>query len=343
MFESHYNLTASPFRLTPDPQFFFASETHRRALAYLEYGLREGEGFAVLTGDVGTGKSTVIAHLLTRIEGQDVVVARFSTSRLDDHDVLRLIARSFELAPASDDKASLLDLIARFIAERRARGQAVLLIVDEAQNLPLVTLEELRMLSNAGRTGLPGLQCFLVGQSDFRAVLERPELEQLRQRVVASCHLEPLSAEETHRYIEHRLSIAGWQGRPRLAEGLFAAIHQATGGVPRLINMLVGRLLLFGALEQRETLDEADCAAVVEDLEADFAGSPGAPGTSPAHGNGAARPTGLVRGAAPVPPALEARLERLEAILSEVVDAVAILVARRRRVDPKVTDDARPH
>jgi putative secretion ATPase (PEP-CTERM system associated) len=335
MFEQHYNLTASPFRLTPDPQFFYASETHRRAVAYLDYGLQEGEGFAVLTGDVGTGKSTVIAHLLTRLERQQVVVARFSTSRLDDHDVLRLIARSFELEPANDDKAYLLDLIGRFVAERRGRGQAVLLIVDEAQNLPLVTLEELRMLTNSGPTGLPGLQCFLVGQSNFRAVIDSPELEQLRQRVVASCHLEPLSLHETQRYIEHRLAVAGWQGRPRFADDLIPSIHEATGGVPRLINMLLGRLLLFGALEQRDSLAEADCAEVIADLEADFTASTTGPAPAAAGGNGLDRATTARL------PALEARIDRLEAIMSELVDAVAVLLSRYRARNADVNADDR--
>lgn len=334
MFEQHYNLTVSPFRLTPDPQFYFASETHQRAVAYLDYGLQEGEGFAVLTGDVGTGKSTVIAHLLTRLERQQVVVGRFSTSRLDDHDVLRLIARSFELAPANDDKAYLLDLIGRFVADRRARGQSVLLIVDEAQNLPLATLEELRMLTNAGPTGLPGLQCFLVGQSNFRAVIDLPEMEQLRQRVIASCHLEPLSLAETRRYIEHRLAIAGWQGRPQLGDDLIPSIYEATGGVPRLINMLLGRLLLFGALEQRETLTNADCAEVVNDLEADFVTPTSAPGTPGTRGNGLDWATAGL-------PALGARVDRLEAIMSELVDAVAVLLSRSRARQREGNDDAR--
>jgi len=314
-------IQTAPFRLTPDPRFFYGSETHRRALAYLEYGLKEGDGFVVLTGEVGTGKSTVIAYLLSRLDQRNFVVARFSTSQLDDHEVLRLIARAFELEPKNDDKAYLLDLIGRFIAQRRAGGQAVLLIVDEAQNLPRASLEELRMLTNAGPTGLPGLQCFLVGQSNFRDMLVRPDMEQLRQRVIASCHLEPLALEETQGYIEHRLSVGGWQGRPALGSDLSPTIHEATGGIPRLINLLLGRLLLFGALEQKETLEKSDCAYVIADLEADLLGS----GTT---GDRASGPGPVAADASRT--MLLQRLDRLEAIIPELLNVVALLLTRQR-------------
>jgi putative secretion ATPase (PEP-CTERM system associated) len=266
MYESHFGFSGSPFRLAPDPKFFFGSKSHNKAMAYLHYGLRQAEGFIVITGEIGAGKSMLIGHLLDQLDRSNVLAANLLTPNLPAENLLSHILSAFRIEPASSGVAAEIEAFEDFLFDQMNHGRRVLLVVDEAQNLPLKTLEELRILSNLEYDGTPLFQVFLVGQPDFRETMARPDHEQLRQRVIASYHLEPMSREETRKYIEHRLRCVGWSGEPSFAPDAFDAIHAATGGVPRKIHKLCNRLLLHCAVERVGKADAATVAVVLADL-----------------------------------------------------------------------------
>ncbi len=280
MIEEYFGFSTSPFRLSPDAKFFFSSPGHTKAMAYLHYGLRQGEGFIVITGEIGTGKSMLIDHLFDQIDPTTVVAAHMVTSSVKADALLDHVLSCFGVEPAETGPSAALNAFEDLLTEAYRGGQRVLLVVDEAQNLPLDTLEELRMLSNLTLEGDPVFQVFLVGQPEFRSVLARPDLEQLRQRVIASYHLQPLTSEETRDYIDHRLMIAGRIQRPLFTEEAFDLIYGATNGVPRRINTLCTRLLLFCALEKRELINSAVVETVMEELDVEgqpFASASSAP------------------------------------------------------------------
>ena len=266
MYEEFYNLQGRPFQLSPDHRFFYAGRSHQKAMAYLRYGLNEREGFIVITGDIGAGKTTIVGHLMSQMDPGSFVSASVVTTQLEADDALRMVAAAFGLSFAGHDKAALLCAIENFLIESHRRGKHAVLVVDEVQNLPLPALEELRMLSNFQRDGKPLLQCFLLGQPEFRRIMASPDMEQLRQRVIASCHLEPLDEAETRAYIEHRLTCVGWTGDPGISDDAFDLIHARTGGVPRRINALCGRLMLFGHMEELHHLDRDVVAEVAREL-----------------------------------------------------------------------------
>jgi type II secretory pathway predicted ATPase ExeA len=327
MIERHYGLNLAPFRLVPDPRFFYASSTHARALAYLQYGLEQGEGLVVVTGDVGAGKSIVLSQLLQQIDRAYLEVARLATTNLEPMDALRRVARLFGVAADADDKATVQNAIEAYLQELARSGRRALLLIDEAQSLPRETLEELRMLTNFEVDARFPLQCFLVGQPQFRATLLEPAMEQFRQRVIASYHLQPLEVEELRGYAEHRLAVAGWNGRPSLSPELFPQLHRASGGLPRRLNALLGRLLLLGALEGRDHLDPDALSTVLKDLESESLGTPTDAPTPPAG-------AGSVPDATPRLTALEERVSELETILLDVVEAASQLLEPMR--DAKV-------
>ncbi len=250
MYEAHYKLSGAPFQLTPDTRFFFGSLGHARAMSHLVYGLAQQEGFIVITGEVGAGKTTLTERLWSQLDHRAYAICRLATTQVSGDDLLRLAVTGFGLADEGADKATLLRRLERFFHDERATGRRCLLVVDEAQNLPVAALEELRMLSNITVDGRSPLQTILLGQPQFRATLARPDLDQLRQRILAAYHLGPLGADETRAYIEHRLRTVGWTGAPAWEDEAFARIHAHTGGVPRRINTLCSRVLLYGALEQ---------------------------------------------------------------------------------------------
>lgn len=266
MYEERFRLSGSPFRLNPDPKFFFGSRSHNKAMAYLHYGLRQGEGFIVITGEIGAGKSMLIGHLLDQLDRSNVVAAHLLISTLEPDALMAHILSAYRIEPAGTGRSAELEAFEDFLFEQMNRGRRVLLIVDEAQNLPAKTIEELRMLSNMDYEGTPLFQVFLVGQPEFRALLAKPAMEQFRQRVIASYHLEPLAAEETKAYILHRLSVVGWADDPAIEEDAFAAIHAATGGVPRKINTLCNRLFLHCGLEDVHAIDAALVERVREEM-----------------------------------------------------------------------------
>lgn len=266
MYEAHFKLSGKPFQLNPDPHFFYRSQGHKRALAYMRYGLQQEQGFIVVTGDVGTGKTMLVNNLFREIEDQGVVAAKIVSSNVKDIDLLRLIAAEFDIPFEKASKANLLHALEAFFKACRAAGKRVLLVIDEAQNLSRSALEELRMLSNFDHEGAPLVQSFLLGQREFRGILRAPGLEQLRQRVIAAYHLKPLSAAEIKAYVEHRMRKVGWNGDPLIEEGVFQRLYEVTGGVPRRINTLFDRTLLScylddGHVINRQVLD-AVCAEI---------------------------------------------------------------------------------
>jgi general secretion pathway protein A len=270
MFDDFYGLQGRPFQLTPDPAFYFESKTHRKALSYLGYGLAQGEGFVVITGEVGAGKSTLVAHLMATIDPTRLTAAQVVTSKLDGEEIVHVVAHAFGLMIEGHDKAAALGAIESFLHDEARAGRRCLLIVDEAQNLSIAALEELRMLSNFQLGSYPLLQTLLLGQPEFRTtLLEHPELDQLRQRVIAAHHLEAMEAKELQPYIEHRMTRVGWSGNPSFDQRVFAEIHEATGGIPRRINQIVNRLLLLGAVEQRTRIDCSILQQVLAELNQD--------------------------------------------------------------------------
>src|SRR3954469_25175768 len=270
MYTDHYGLAERPFQLTPDARFWFESRTHRKAMAYLGYGLAQGEGFVTITGDIGAGKSTLVAHLLATIDRQRLNAIHIASTQVGGDDLLRLVAQGLGIVTAGTEKARLLDAVEQRLDEEARRGRRTLVVVDEAQNLANAPLEELRMLSNFTQQGRALIQILLLGQPEFRdRVATEPALEQLRQRVIASHHLEPIEANEVEPYLIHRLACAGWQGRPAFTPDAFAALYRHSGGVPRRLNQIANRLLLQGAVEQADGFRGADVERVVADLAAD--------------------------------------------------------------------------
>jgi general secretion pathway protein A len=266
MYTEYFKFSGLPFQLTPDARFFFGSSGHTKAMAHLTYGLGQGEGFIIITGDVGAGKTTIVEHLLKELDSHKYIAATISNTQLGADDILRMVASAFGIGQEGLDKATLLRRFEAFLTQRHQQGQRALLIIDECQNLSVPALEELRMLSNMNVHGHAPLQSFLLGQPQFRDTLAREELDQLRQRIIASYHLGPLNEAETRRYIEHRLRTVGWTDDPRFADAVFPAIYRHTSGVPRKINTLCSRLLLFGFLEERHDLAGTDVDEVAGDL-----------------------------------------------------------------------------
>lgn len=266
MYTEFYQLNDQPFQLTPDHRFFFGSSVHKRAMAHLTFGLSQGEGFIVITGDVGAGKTTLMGHLLTTLDRDRYVTGTIVTTQLGGDDMLRMVAAAFDVEHESADKATLLLRIEARFKSLLAEGKHCLLMVDEVQNLSFQALEELRMLSNFQLNGKAMLQSFLLGQPQFRRTLASQDLDQLRQRVIASYHLGPVGKQEIRAYIEHRLKAVGWNNDPEITEDAYAEIFEHTGGVPRKINVLCSRLLLFGFLEEEHRIDRASVVQVAEDL-----------------------------------------------------------------------------
>ncbi len=273
MYEDYYGFKEKPFQLSPDPRFFFASDHHQRALSYLQYGLDQGEGFIVITGPIGTGKTTIARNLLSQLGDESIVAAQLVTTKLDPQELLALVVSEFKIEAKGDSKADLLSAIEKFLIALNKQGKRALLIVDEAQNLPSETVEELRMLSNFQLDNKPLIQSFLLGQEELKPIIQAPNMEQFRQRIIASAHLKPLTVEEVKNYIIHRLNQAGCNKDNLFSENAFELIHEKTLGVPRKINIFVDRLLLFGFLEEVETINSEVIISVAEEMEIELTGS----------------------------------------------------------------------
>jgi general secretion pathway protein A len=266
MYEAFYGLTSKPFQLNPDPSFYFESKQHRRAAAYLEYGMHQNEGFIVITGEVGAGKTTIVRGMLDSLDPEKVIAAQLVSTQLDAEDTLRLVGAAFGLRTKDVSKADVLMSLEAFLISMTGKGKRCLLIVDEAQNLTPRAVEELRMLSNFQYGNHALLQSFLVGQPEFRRILQSPNLMQFRQRVIAACHIGPLDVEETHAYIEHRLKCSGAPDGLNISSSAHEAIFKASSGIPRRINSVCDRLLLFGFLSNKKNFNEHDVEEVAREI-----------------------------------------------------------------------------
>ena len=269
MFEAFYKLSTNPFRLTPDPKFCFRHPSHNQAYAYLQYALRLGEGFIMVTGRPGIGKTTLAEVFLTEIKHSEVVAARVASANVEAADLLRVVAYSYGIDVAGLDKATILLYLEQFFIQQTRSGRRVLLIIDEAQGLPHTALEELRLLADLQKDSNPLLQLFLVGQEKLRDLMREPEMEQFQQRVIGACHLEPLGLTETRSYIGHRLRKAGWKGDPELTGAAVLSLYQYSKGVPRHVNKICTRLLLHGMLGEKHELHKEDVLTVADELRAE--------------------------------------------------------------------------
>jgi putative secretion ATPase (PEP-CTERM system associated) len=327
MLIDHYGFREHPFLMTPDARLFYDSEVHRRAYAHLTYGLTQREGFVIVTGEVGAGKTTLIERLCSQLDPQAFAIARIATTQVQGDDLLRLVADAFGVSSDGPKSQVLRGISETLRAAAGEGGKRHLLIVDEAQALNHGALEELRMLSNITDGGRALLQTLLLGQPQLRRVIASPDLDQLRQRVLASYHLSGLSREETHAYVEHRLRAVGWEGRPSFEPASLDLVHRHSGGIPRRINRLCSRVLLAGALEHAEEISPALVEATALELEEDLGG-----GALPRHG-GLHNPL--------YAPSGETSLGSMKATLDDMarrLDMLEVAMARRERVFSKLMD-----
>lgn len=294
MYERFFGLTAPPFQLNPDPSFYFQSAGHHSAHQYLRFGAFQGEGFIVVTGEIGAGKTTLLRTLLAELDPAKVVAAQIVSTQLEADELLSAVALAFGLPCDGMSKAKLLVTLEAYLASLATTDRRALLIIDEAQNLGPAAIEELRMLSNFQFGNKALLQSFLVGQPELREVLRLPQMEQLRQRIIASTHIGPMEPDETRAYIEHRLRHVGWTGRPSFSDDAHAAIHARTDGVPRRINTLCSRLLLSAFLGGCDDIDAARVLAVAREIQLELTGSDRTPRTTgPADARGTAAATAI--------------------------------------------------
>jgi putative secretion ATPase (PEP-CTERM system associated) len=338
MYESFYGLTGKPFQLNPDPAFYFNSRGHKRAFAYLEYGLYQSEGFIVITGEIGAGKTTIVRGLLEQLDPKKVVAVQLVSTQLDADDMLRAVAVAFGLTVKDTDKALLLASLEAYLCTLATEHKRALLVVDEAQNLTPRAVEELRMLSNFQLGDQALLQSFLIGQPELRDMMQSPEMKQLRQRVIASYHLGPLDKAETRGYIEHRLHHVAWNDNPHLDPTTFELIHALTGGIPRRINTLCNRLLLAAFLAEQHTLTVSDVHAVAREIHEEL------------DADSVLAPLAVINGADPSQSVLtskmdaaalqrnfndlEGRIDRLERTVTAAVDLLSRLLHPERAAKP---------
>ncbi len=266
MYEKFYGFREAPFHITPDPRFLFFSDKHREAFNHVLFGIRERKGFIQITGEVGAGKTTVCRAVLTEL-GARYRTALILNPVLTGTQLLRTILVELGARPKKLDRAGYLEALNRLLLEAATQGQDVVLFVDEAQDLDVELLEQVRLLSNLETDQRKLLQIVLIGQPELREKLDRRELRQLRQRITVRYHLSPLSREETLRYIGHRLRVAGGSGRPSFTPWAIGAIHRYSRGVPRLINAVCDKALLYGFVNETDRLTRPAVRQAIRELE----------------------------------------------------------------------------
>lgn len=269
MYEVFYNFKAEPFRLSPDHKFCYEHKSYAKARAYMAYAFKRAEGFVMITGRPGTGKTTLIGELVESLSKDRVCTANLVCTQLQADDLLKTVAFSFGAGSPGIDKAEMLQRLTVLLHRWHREGRRALLIVDEAQDLSLSAMEELRLLTNIQIGGQPLLQIFLVGQPELRDLILSPPMEQVHQRIVAASHIEGLVVEETEAYVLHRLSVVGWRGDPAIDRAIFPLIHKYSEGVPRRINLICSRLFLLGSVEQRHDIRAEDVRVVITELQAE--------------------------------------------------------------------------
>lgn len=266
MYEAFFNLKVKPFELLPDPRFMYLSKSHRKALTYLDYGIRERSGFILLTGEVGSGKTTLIRDLLDKHYDR-VVLSKVFNTRVTSEQLLAMINDDFGLDTRGKDKVTLTRDLNSFLVEQYAQGNMPILIIDEAQNLAAELLEEVRLLSNLEVSDSKLLQIILVGQPELRTTLSSPELRQLRQRININCHLQALNRQEVEEYIIHRLRVAGNEAAVRFTSDALDAVFRFSRGIPRLVNILCDFLMLSAFAEGLDTISIEMVTDVIGDLD----------------------------------------------------------------------------
>ena len=269
MYEVFYNLKAEPFRLSPDHRFCFEHKGYAKARAYMAYAFKRAEGFVMVTGRPGTGKTTLIGELVESLSRDKVFTANLVCTQLSADDLLKSVAYSFGIGSAKLDKAELLQRLTILFHRWHREGRRALLIVDEAQDLSSSAMEELRLLTNIQIGGQPLLQIFLLGQPELRDLILSTAMEQVHQRIVAASHIDELEEEETEAYVMHRLLAVGWNGDPAIDRAIFPLIHKFSEGVPRRINLICSRLFLLGSVEQRHAIELEDVRVVISELQAE--------------------------------------------------------------------------
>ena len=264
MYKSFYGLKEKPFNLNPDPSYLFWSTGHENAYTHLEYAITENKGFGIITGEVGSGKTTLINHLINKIP-KDLHLALINNPDVNPTQLLKMICQEYELVSTNDDKTALLEHIYQFLLQIYANQQRAILIIDEAQNLPTETIEEIRMLSNLETEKEHLIQIILVGQPELKEKLQRRSLRQFTQRVSVHAHLGGLTADDVSRYIRHRLKIAGADNPELFTEEAIQALYTYSEGIPRLINILCDTALVYGFADELQSIDRSVIDHVLAD------------------------------------------------------------------------------
>jgi type II secretory pathway predicted ATPase ExeA len=266
MYQRFYQLSSNPFRLAPEPDFCFSHTGYRRAREYLEFALAEGEGFVMVTGRPGTGKTLLVETFLKEINPREVIARRIAVSSFGATDLLRAVAYAYDIDAVGMDKGTMRHRIQQFFVRQEQAGRRVLLIIDEAQTLSHAALEELRILADLQTQSRLMLQLFLVGQESLQELMCTPDMEQFQQRVIANYQLVPLNLQDTRSYIEHRLLQAGWKGDPEYSSAAVLSIYKLSTGVPRHINKICNRLLLLGFGKDKHAFDEQDVQEISAEM-----------------------------------------------------------------------------
>jgi putative secretion ATPase (PEP-CTERM system associated) len=329
MYERFYNLRERPFSLTPDPDCLYLSRVHSEGLSYLRYGIEGRASFVVITGEIGSGKTTLLQTVLRGLDHQ-TAVSRLVNTMLDARELIEAVMLDFGLEPAPGrSKPALLHDLARFLVDQRIAGRLALLVVDEAQNLSMAALEEIRMLSNLETEKSKLLQVVLIGQPNLRDLLARPELEQLRQRVTVSYHLMPIDADDAAAYINHRLRRAAIGAPPEFARDVTDLIHEHSQGIPRKINVICDAVLLFGYGEDRRVIDVDLTLQVLEELRTTGV-IPSSPDSARSV-DGSSPPIALSGWGPPAPPVDARATPQSSALDSSALIAQAAAIAVRER------------
>ncbi len=266
MYQSFYGLREMPFNITPDPRFLYLSPTHQEALQHLKYGVSERKGFIVVIGEVGCGKTTICRRFLNEIDPGRYDTALILNPRVTETQMLKAILTELGETRLARSQNDLVAQMNRVLLDRIARGRDIVLIIDEAQNLSFEVLEQVRLLSNLETDKQKLLQTVLIGQPELKEVLAREELRQLRQRILVNCELLPLTAVDVAHYVQHRLTLAGGDGRPSFTPWALRAIHRHSGGIPRIINNLCDRAMLSAYIRESEEVTYWDVRRARKDM-----------------------------------------------------------------------------